>query len=126
MNTKIIFSKKCLEYGSVHIESSARIRKAFEILKDKNRNSADRVEAGCSLGNLKAEDAIPILIAILKQKGEHFSMEKDSYVRSNAARALGLMGAKAKNAVPILTECLDDESPRIRKSAATALEKIRG
>ena len=98
----------------------------IEILKDKNRDSMDRIDAGCALGNLKAEDAIPILITILKQKGEHFSMERDSRMRSNAARALGLMGAKAKNAVPILTECLDDQSPEIRKRAATALKKIRG
>jgi acetoin utilization deacetylase AcuC-like enzyme len=33
MKTKIIFSEKCLDYGSWHIESSERVRKAYEILK---------------------------------------------------------------------------------------------
>jgi acetoin utilization deacetylase AcuC-like enzyme len=32
---KIIFSEKCLEYGSWHIESPQRVRKAYEILKER-------------------------------------------------------------------------------------------
>ncbi|MEM2947802.1 MAG: histone deacetylase [Candidatus Bathyarchaeia archaeon] len=35
MKTKIIFSEKCLEYGSWHIESPQRVRKAYEILKER-------------------------------------------------------------------------------------------
>jgi len=35
METKIIFSEKCLGYGSLHIESPERVRKAYEILKAK-------------------------------------------------------------------------------------------
>jgi acetoin utilization deacetylase AcuC-like enzyme len=35
MKTKIIFSEKCLGYGSWHIEGPERIRKAYEILKEK-------------------------------------------------------------------------------------------
>ncbi|MEM2643240.1 MAG: histone deacetylase [Candidatus Bathyarchaeia archaeon] len=35
MRTKIIFSEKCLEYGSWHIESPQRVRKAYEILKER-------------------------------------------------------------------------------------------
>ncbi|MEM3596594.1 MAG: histone deacetylase [Candidatus Bathyarchaeia archaeon] len=35
METKIIFSEKCLGYGSWHIESPERVRKAYEILKAK-------------------------------------------------------------------------------------------
>jgi len=35
MRTKIIFSEKCLAYGSWHTESSERVRKAHEILKEK-------------------------------------------------------------------------------------------
>jgi acetoin utilization deacetylase AcuC-like enzyme len=33
MRTKIIFSEKCLQYGSWHIESPERVRKTYEILK---------------------------------------------------------------------------------------------
>jgi acetoin utilization deacetylase AcuC-like enzyme len=32
---KIVFSEKCLEYGSWHIESPQRVRKAYEILKER-------------------------------------------------------------------------------------------
>ncbi|MEM2105670.1 MAG: histone deacetylase [Candidatus Bathyarchaeia archaeon] len=35
METKIIFSEKCLGYGSWHIENPERVRKAYEILKAK-------------------------------------------------------------------------------------------
>ena len=35
MKTKIIFSEKCLGYGSWHIEGPERVRKAHEILKEK-------------------------------------------------------------------------------------------
>jgi acetoin utilization deacetylase AcuC-like enzyme len=35
MKTKIIFSEKCLGYGSWHIEGPERVRKAYEILKGK-------------------------------------------------------------------------------------------
>ncbi|MBE0520469.1 histone deacetylase, partial [Candidatus Bathyarchaeota archaeon] len=32
---KIVFSEKCLEYGSWHIEGPERVRRAYEILKEK-------------------------------------------------------------------------------------------
>ncbi len=35
MRTKIIFSEKCLKYGSWHIENPERVRRAYEILKEK-------------------------------------------------------------------------------------------
>ncbi len=35
MNPKIVFSEKCLEYGSWHIESPKRVKIAYEILKEK-------------------------------------------------------------------------------------------
>jgi acetoin utilization deacetylase AcuC-like enzyme len=35
MKTRIVFSEKCLAYGSWHIEGSERVRKAHEILKEK-------------------------------------------------------------------------------------------
>jgi len=35
MKTKIIFSEKCLGYGSWHIEGPERVRKAHEVLKEK-------------------------------------------------------------------------------------------
>lgn len=35
MKTKIVFSEKCLEYGSWHIEGPERVRRAYDILKRK-------------------------------------------------------------------------------------------
>jgi acetoin utilization deacetylase AcuC-like enzyme len=35
MKPKIIFSEKCLAYGSWHVEGPARVRKAYEILKER-------------------------------------------------------------------------------------------
>ncbi|MEM2098653.1 MAG: histone deacetylase [Candidatus Bathyarchaeia archaeon] len=35
MNTKIVFSEKCLNYGAWHIESPQRVKIAYEILKEK-------------------------------------------------------------------------------------------
>jgi acetoin utilization deacetylase AcuC-like enzyme len=34
MKTSIVFSEKCLQYGSWHVESPARVRRVAEILKD--------------------------------------------------------------------------------------------
>jgi len=35
MKTKIIFSEKCLEYGSWHIEGPERVKRAYEILRER-------------------------------------------------------------------------------------------
>jgi len=35
VKTKIVFSEKCLEYGSWHLEGPERVRRAFEILKER-------------------------------------------------------------------------------------------
>ena len=35
MKTKIVFSEKCLAYGSWHVEGPERVRKAYEILKER-------------------------------------------------------------------------------------------
>lgn len=35
MRTKIIFSEKCLRYGSWHVEGPERVKKAYEILRDR-------------------------------------------------------------------------------------------
>ena len=45
-------------------------------------------------------------------------------VRSSAALALGNMGPAAKEAVPALTEALEDEKKYVRVAAEAALKKI--
>jgi len=39
MKTKIIFSEKCLEYGSWHIEGPERVRRAYDILQERGYKS---------------------------------------------------------------------------------------
>lgn len=39
MKTKIVFSEKCLEYGSWHIEGPERVRRAYEILQERGYKS---------------------------------------------------------------------------------------
>ncbi len=47
-------------------------------------------------------------------------------VRASAARALGEIGPAAADAIPALTDALDDESEGMREAAANALTSIRG
>jgi len=96
------------------------------ILKNKRESVIARGHAARSLGNLKAEEAIPLLMTILKQKGELADMAEDSHIRSNAATALGLMGAKAKDAVQMLTECSADDNTEVADAASKAIKKIKG
>ncbi len=70
MKTKIIFSEKCLGYGSWHIEGPERVRRAYEILKEReyeflapepaSEEDLLKVHDADYIGNLKkglAEDA---------------------------------------------------------------------
>ncbi|HKS39398.1 MAG TPA: HEAT repeat domain-containing protein, partial [Blastocatellia bacterium] len=57
------------------------------------------------------------LIKALKDQSEH--------VRIRAAFALGQMGPKAKQAIPALTERLNDETRLVREYAAFAIERLK-
>jgi HEAT repeat protein len=61
-----------------------------------------------------APDVVPALVEALNDSA--------SSVRSNAARALGYIGAPAKDAVPALIQAADN--PELRAEAVTALGKI--
>lgn len=50
----------------------------------------------------------------------------DADTRRCAAYALGNIGALAKDAVPAIKKCLEDEDPNVRKGARFALRKIVG
>jgi HEAT repeat protein len=51
--------------------------------------------------------------------------DKDEEVRRYAAKALGNIGPKAKEAVPALIEALKDENLDVRYYAQEALNKIQ-
>ena len=62
------------------------------------------------------ETVVPVLVEALK--------DEDTYVRRDAARALGHFGREAKEAVLPLRERLRDKEPSVRKAAAQALQQI--
>jgi HEAT repeat protein len=64
-------------------------------------------------------EAVPQLIAALQNKEELFA-------RCHAAEVLGLIGPRAKAAIPALQAALQDEYDSVRSTAATALRKITG
>ncbi len=100
------------ECGSRAKPALAALGRATTDSFDKVRNTA--VEALSKIGPA----AVPILIACLE---EH---EVDE-VRTLAARALGLIGYRARAAIPNLIAALSDPSPNVRGSAAKALGNVR-
>ncbi len=68
------------------------------------------------LGELKERRAVPKLINLLS----HIS----KFVRSDAAKALGMIGPQAHSAVPRLEEAINDQSIQVAEIAARALGEI--
>lgn len=79
---------------------------------------AKRLKAVHALQEKTGESAlvVPVLIDALQ--------DKNTYVRRDAARALGGFGGDAKSAVEPLTARLKDEEPSVRKAAAASLKEI--
>lgn len=68
------------------------------------------------------------LLGILEKRGRHGVAgllrglgAREDFVRDASARALGRIGEFPEQAVPALTQLLDDKSASVRKSAAEAL-----
>jgi len=74
-----------------------------------------RMHAGEALANI-GEPAVPGLIKALKTK--------HAEGRAAAARALGLLGPRAKAALPELIKLINDTSPLVRRASALSLVKI--
>ena len=111
---------------------------------------AVRIAAIRALGNLEAfsDESVPVLSELLQaedaevQKASRNALitlgvdyvsvlagrleDPDPEVRELAAETLGLAGRKAMDAVPLLIDALDDDSPRVRFTVFWALEKITG
>jgi HEAT repeat protein len=71
--------------------------------------------ATCAL----AKDEVD-LDALIKQL-----QDKDPIVRLKAAKSLGKLGSKAKEALPALTDCLKDKDPDVRSVVRNAIESIK-
>ena len=66
--------------------------------------------------NNEAAVVVPVLIESLQ--------DKNTFVRRDAAKALGKFGAEAKDAVAPLLARLKDDEPSVRKAASQSLKQI--
>jgi HEAT repeat protein len=84
----------------------------------KAEDPAKRLEAIHVLQEKEQEGivVVPVLIESLQ--------DKNTYVRRDAAKALGNFGGEAKEAVPLLLARLRDPEPSVRKAAAQSLKQI--
>jgi HEAT repeat protein len=91
---------------------------AHWIAQLKATEAITRIQAIHTLQERKDESAevIPALIEALQ--------DENTYVRRDAARALGSFGEEARSAVPALQAALRDREPSVRQAAAKALSRI--
>jgi HEAT repeat protein len=85
----------------------------------KSKDSATRVRAVRALGERGAAEAdtvVPVLAAALQ--------DENSFVRRDAASALGQIGPPASSAVPALRSATRDKNQHVRLAAADALRKV--
>jgi HEAT repeat protein len=77
-------------------------------------------------GPARADDPAPTPVEVkaqVKRLVKDLRSDKEEK-REAAARELGTLGPAAKDAVPVLTEALEDKAPQVRLSAAVALLRI--
>jgi HEAT repeat protein len=82
-----------------------------------------RVAAATALWHVdhQVSQTVPVLIKALKDNDGRGDVQR------SAAWTLGLMGPRAKDAVPALTELLrEEQDPGVQRDAAAALRKIQG
>jgi HEAT repeat protein len=84
----------------------------------KAEDSRTRIQAIHTLQERKAdaEEVVPALTEALN--------DENTYVRRDAARALGSFGAAAAGAIPTLQTARRDREPSVRKAAGIALGRI--
>jgi HEAT repeat protein len=103
-----------------HIGPEARsaVPALIAALKDeKNRENAARALGGIGPD---AKAAVPALVELLSKK------DADANLLEEVAWALGHIGPDARAATKALTELARDANPRVRKAAATSLDRIKG
>jgi len=97
-------------------------REAIPLLVEtirQTRNRDKKLLLACNYALLAmGKEIVPAMITLLKD--DVWEM------RRGAAWILGKLGPEAKDAVPALTEALNDSNPEVRTRAAAALKKIKG
>jgi HEAT repeat protein len=89
-------------------------------LSDGTLDEDTRGDAAFVLGRFEPpeKDAVPYLVAVLKLK------DPSSYVRAQAADALGSIGPLARDDLPTLLKTLSDTDEAVRVAAASALGSV--
>jgi len=83
------------------------------------RNRDKKMLLSCNYALLAmGKEIVPYMITVLKD--DNWEM------RRGAAWILGKVGPAAKDAIPALTEALNDTNAVVRKKAAESLKKIKG
>lgn len=83
------------------------------------RNRDKRILFACTNALLgMGKEIVPYMISSLK--------DDDWQMRRGSAWMLGKLGPNAKDAIPALTEALNDPSEAVRLKAAESLKKIKG
>jgi HEAT repeat protein len=70
-----------------------------------------------SLGRCPASETVPCLVELLRE-------EREPYKRGQLIQTLGLFGPKARAAIPLIRESLQDRDEGVRETSREALEKI--
>ncbi len=103
--------KKLGELGTKAKVAIPEIIKNFE-----NQNPNVRIEAAQALVKIGVADTFPRLIQMLE--------DQNPAVRTNAAQLLASIGPKAKFALPILIQKLQDQDHTVRKAVLNALVQM--
>jgi HEAT repeat protein len=104
--------------GKIGPEAREAIPALIETIRQ-TRNHDKRILLACNYALLAmGKEIVPSMISLLK--------DDDWEMRRGAAWILGKVGPEAKDAVPALTEALNDSNPAVRTKAAEALKKIKG
>jgi HEAT repeat protein len=104
--------------GKIGPEAREAIPILVETIRE-TRNRDKRMLLACNYALLgMGEEIVPSMISLLKD--DNWEMRRGS------AWMLGKVGPDAKDAIPALTQALDDPNPAVRTKAAEALKKIKG
>jgi HEAT repeat protein len=100
--------------GGIGSRVESVVRFLIDLLEDED--PLVRLVAVQALGKIGSADAIPPMLAILKNRSNP--------MRAEVVIALGVMGGEAGSALPILRNMRNDKDEDVRREVATALQRI--
>jgi HEAT repeat protein len=107
-----------LAVGEIGPEARKAIPMLIEIIRQ-TRNHDKRMLLAANTALLKmGKEIVPHMVSLLE--------DKDWEMRRGAAWILGKVGPDARDALPALTDALEDPNPEVRAKAAHSLKQIMG